>query len=74
MQIIFEYDHNGAIFRGALNLPDDHTYTDDELEAMKQAHISDWLTAITDPLPPKYVLDEHGEVLYDEDGNPIPAE
>ena len=74
MQIIFEYDHNGIIFRGALNLPDEHTYTDDELEAMKQAHISDWLTAITDPSPPKYVLDEHGEVLYDQDGNPIPAE
>jgi hypothetical protein len=73
MQIIFEYEHNGIIFRDALNLPDNHTYTDDELEAMKQARIDNWLTAITAP-PPNYLRDEQGEVVYDQDGNPIPAE
>ena len=73
MQIIFEYDHNGIIFRDALNLPDNHTFTDDELEAMKQARIANWLTAITAP-PPNYSRDEQGEVVYDQDGNPIPAE
>jgi hypothetical protein len=73
MQIIFEYDHNGIIFRDALNLPDNHTYTDDELEAMKQTRISNWLTAITAP-PPEYKRDQDGNIMHDEDGNPIPAE
>jgi hypothetical protein len=72
MQIIFEYDHNGIIFRDALNLPDNHTFTDAELEAMKQERIANWLEMITSP--PEYKRDEDGNVLCDKDGNPIPAE
>lgn len=35
------------IFRDALHLPDDHTYSDIELEAMKQSRFDNWYTAIT---------------------------
>jgi hypothetical protein len=50
MQIIFEYTHNEILFRDALYLPDDHTYTDAEIDAMKQERISNWLSLITPPL------------------------
>ena len=73
MQIIFENSYKSIVFRDALNLPDDHTFTDAELEAMKQTRFENWVKAITQP-PPNYKRGEDGEVLHDEDGNPIPAE
>jgi len=47
VQIVFEFDYNGVAFRDALVLPDDHTFTDTELEAMKQERFDNWVTVIT---------------------------
>ena len=33
----------------AIALPDDHTLTDDEIEAMKMQRLSDWVAAINTP-------------------------
>lgn len=46
MQIIFEFDSQYGVFRDALYLPDDHTYTDEELAAMKQERFDNWLSVI----------------------------
>lgn len=40
-----DFEING--FRDALNLPDDHTLTDVEIEAMKQARYDKWYAIIT---------------------------
>ena len=34
MKIDFEYATDYGVFRDAITLPDNHSYTDDELEAM----------------------------------------
>lgn len=34
-------------YRDALYLDDDHTYTDEEIEAMKQARFDNWIAIVT---------------------------
>lgn len=49
MQIVFEKSRNSYTFRDALNLPDNHTFTEAELEAMKQARFEAWYLFVTTP-------------------------
>ena len=37
------------IYRDALWLPDDHTFTDSEIEQMKQQRFDRWISIITAP-------------------------
>jgi len=73
MNIDFENSYNGIIYRDTIVLLDNHTFTNVQIEEMKQTRFNNWVKAITAP-PPNYMRDKDGEVLYDEDGNPIPAE
>lgn len=56
MKIDFEFDTPHGLFRDALHLPDDHTFTDDEIQAMKQQRVDNWIAVVTAPpveeLPP----------------------
>lgn len=55
IKIDFEFDSKFGVFRDALHLPDDHTFTDAEIEAMKQQRYDNWM-AIVDA-PPADVVD-----------------
>jgi len=46
MQIRFSYETKYGMFSDALNLPDDHNYTDAEIEAMKQQRRDNWVSYI----------------------------
>lgn len=46
MQIRFSYDTKYGTFNDALNLPDDHEFTEAELEAMKEARRDRWVAHI----------------------------
>ena len=50
-------------FSDALHLPINHTYTDEEIEAMKQARFDRWLDMILNPPEPpvEEVLDDTAE-------------
>ena len=37
------------VYRDALYLPEDHSFTDEEIEAMKQARFDRWYDAVTKP-------------------------
>jgi len=50
MIIDFEITQNGHTLRDALVLDDDHTFTDAEIEAMKQARFDNWYKIITTPI------------------------
>ena len=52
IQIIFEFETQYGVFRDALHLPEDHTFTAEQLAAMKQERVDNWLVAVT-PEPPK---------------------
>ena len=49
MKIDFEYTTSYGVFRDALTLPDNHSYTDDELEAMKVSRRDKWIAVVTAP-------------------------
>ena len=68
------------ILRDALVLPDDHTFTESEMEVMKQDRFDNWYLIVTTPPielpiepPVEYLLDENGNTVLDENGNPIPV-
>lgn len=47
MKIDFEKTDGTYTLRDAIHLPDDHTYSEEEVEAMKQARFDNWITIIT---------------------------
>ena len=49
VKINFKIDNDVYSFSDALHLPVDHTYTDQEIEAMKQARFDNWVAVITAP-------------------------
>jgi hypothetical protein len=49
MKIDFSFDTAHGKFADALNLPDDHTFTDIEIEVMKQQRLDNWIAVINAP-------------------------
>jgi hypothetical protein len=58
MIIDFVITQNNHTFSDALILADDHTFTDEEIEAMKQARFDNWYTIITTPAGELAPVDE----------------
>jgi hypothetical protein len=52
MRISFAFDTPYGRYSDALVLPDDNTYTNDEIEAMKQARFDAWLSIVS-AVPPE---------------------
>lgn len=50
MKIDFEFDTPHGIFRDALHLPDDRTMTNQEIEAIKQQRVNDWIAIVNAPV------------------------
>ena len=50
MKIDFEFIHpvHGK-FRDALNLSNDHSFSEDEIEAMKQSRFNNWVAVVEAP-------------------------
>jgi hypothetical protein len=49
IKIDFEFDTPHGIFRDALHLPDDHTMSESEIQAMKQQRVDNWIAIVTAP-------------------------
>lgn len=56
IKIDFEIDTKHGKFCDALHLPEDHTYTDDEIQAMKQQRVDNWIAIVE--APPVEVVDK----------------
>jgi hypothetical protein len=50
-----------GVYRDALHLPDDHTFSDSDIEAMKQERYDNWVNIIENP-PVEEVQDEYIEI------------
>jgi hypothetical protein len=57
IKIDFEFETQYGLYRDALHLPDDHTFTDAEIQAMKQQRVDNWIAAVTAP-PSEEVVEE----------------
>jgi len=49
VSIEFEFETQYGTFRDALVLPDDHGFSDAELDAMKQQRLDNWIARVTPP-------------------------
>lgn len=65
-QIVFEFTTQYGVFRDALYLPVDHTFTDEEITAMKQQRLDNWLSIIENPPPPPPDTVEIDGVTYEK--------
>jgi len=57
-QIIFEFTTQYGVFRDALYLPPNHGLSEEELNAMKQKRLDDWLAIVN--APPQEDVSENG--------------
>ena len=49
VKIDFQFETQHGMFRDALHLPDNHTFTDEEVQAMKQQRVDNWIALVTAP-------------------------
>jgi hypothetical protein len=49
IKIDFSFDTQYGVYRDALYLDDNHSFTEKEIEAMKQARVDNWISVITIP-------------------------
>jgi hypothetical protein len=50
MQIRFTFETRYGSFSDALYLDEDHTFTEAEVEAMKQERLTNWLAVVNPPV------------------------
>jgi hypothetical protein len=46
-----------GVYRDALHLPDDHTFSEAEIEAMKQERYNNWVNIIENPPVAEEIID-----------------
>lgn len=51
IKIDFEFQTEFGTFRDALHLPDNEIFTEEQLAAMKQQRLDNWLAIINAPAP-----------------------
>jgi hypothetical protein len=49
IKIDFTIERDGNVFRDAIHLPEDHTFSAVEIEAMKEKRYEDWRFAVENP-------------------------
>lgn len=49
IKIDFEFQTQYGVYRDALYLEDNHSFTEQEIEAMKQERVDNWISVITAP-------------------------
>lgn len=57
MKIDFFFDTQYGKFCDALHLPDDHTFSEEEIQALKQQRLDNWIAVVTAP-PSEEALQE----------------
>jgi hypothetical protein len=49
MKIDFTFETKHGVYRDALYLDDDHSFTEQEIEVMKQERVDNWIAVIESP-------------------------
>jgi len=57
IKIDFEMNDGTYFYRDAIHLPEDHTFTDADIEQIKQDRFNNWITIITTP-PVEQVVED----------------
>lgn len=73
IKIDFEFDTTYGVFRDALYLPEDHTFSDEEIVAMKQQRLDNWLAVVNAPPQEEEIINSveiNGETYTRLEGTP----
>lgn len=79
IKIDFEFDTDHGTFRDALYLPEDHSYSEDDIQAMKEQRRDTWIAVVTAPPPenitepttePTNTIEIAGEIYQKLEGVP----
>lgn len=65
MKIDFEFDTPYGKYRDALHLPDDHTYTQEQIVAMQTERLNNWINVVENPPPAPEIVEIDG-VVYEK--------
>lgn len=57
MIIALEFPTPHGVYRDAIHLPDDHTFTESEIQLMKEKRVDDWL-AVVNAVPEETAISE----------------
>lgn len=49
IKIDFHFETEYGLFRDALHFPDDHNLSDEQIEAIKQERVNNWIAAVSAP-------------------------
>ena len=49
IKLDFEFQTQYGVYRDALYLDDNHSFTEQEIEAMKQQRVNNWIAVIENP-------------------------
>ena len=49
IKIDFSFETQHGVYSDALYLDDNHTFTEQEIEAMKQERVDNWIAVVTSP-------------------------
>ena len=52
IKLDFSFETQHGVYRDALYLDDNHSFTEQEIEAMKQQRVDNWLDVIENPPAP----------------------
>jgi hypothetical protein len=66
IKIDFEFETQYGKFRDALYLDDDHSFTQDEIVAMQQARLNNWIYLVENPTAPEPQTIEIDGVTYEK--------
>jgi len=65
IKIDFEFTTPYGVFRDALHLRDDHGLTQEQIVAMQQERLENWLFAVENPPEPEPEIVEIDGVIYE---------
>ena len=63
MKIDFEFQTIHGMYRDALHLADDHTFTEDEIQSMKQQRLDTWFAFLTAASSDANVIDVDAQFI-----------
>jgi hypothetical protein len=66
MKIDFEFESNYGVYRDALYLDDNHSLTEQDIEAMKLERFNNWVYAVENPPTPETEYIEIDGVQYEK--------
>jgi hypothetical protein len=65
MKIDFEFQTPHGVYRDALYLPDDHTFTQEQIVEMQTERLNNWVYAVENPPPAPETVEIDG-VTYEK--------